>query len=158
MSARLSGLLAGLVAAGCLSTVDTDGLEPIEDYQSWFFVETSGPVPSHGEGIRRIYVNDTARNSPEIRTTRYPPGSAFVKELYFEEEGEIGELDYIAVMRKLADDDRPSGGKLDGCGFQGCWLFTFFDRLGDPEKHYDRCWSSCHIAAPYDGVFLDYRR
>lgn len=145
-----------ILAIACASTVDTDGLEPIDDYQSWFRVETSGPVPSHGEGIRYIYVNDTARTSFE---GRYPEGSAFVKELYFEEDGEITDLDYIAVMRKLAPDaDRPPGGKLEGCNSSGCWLFTLFDEPGDPEKHFFTCWSSCHIAAPYDGVFLDYRR
>jgi hypothetical protein len=53
-------------------------------------------------------------------------------------------------MRKLAE--APPGGELD----EG-WLFTYLgEDIRSDEEYRATCWSSCHAAAPYDGLFLDY--
>lgn len=40
----------------------------------------------------------------------------------------------------------------------GGWLFTDADEPKGPETHFDFCWARCHVAAPYNGAWYDYRR
>ena len=144
---RAFGLCA-VFLAGCFPVIDASGLAPIDDYQDWYQVETRGAIPAHSDTIRIIYVNDEAR---EKLPGEYPSGSVMIKEIYNIENGERGSIDYFALMRKL--DVAPDGGELDNG-----WLFTMIDGadIDDDEVYFSRCWRTCHVAAPFDGTFLNY--
>ena len=151
MSRRRSSFVVTAWAATTLAacTVDTNDLAPIDDYPSWYSVETRGEVPGHGDGVRVIYVNDVARGYPGVG--RYPVGSVLVKEVRgYADDGGAGELKYLAIMRKLGDDaDAP-----DGADIEGGWVFTTAGELGATEKRGLTCWNTCHLQAPIDGLYL----
>lgn len=135
-------LFALLVLGGCAQSVD---VEPITDYQSWYSIEVTGNAPGHSNSVRKIYVNPTAREAGPFHIG-YPEGSIFVKEVY-----ELsGELRYTAFMRRIGDVERA----LED---EGGWLYTEDSGAGTEEKHFDFCWSRCHVAAPYNGAWYDYR-
>lgn len=147
---RALGLTLALFVAACLPEIDSSGLEPIDDYRDWYQVETSGPIPAHADTIRAIYVNDTAL---EKSFGTYPAGSVLIKEIYEIENGDRGTLDYFALMRKLNDGEEP-----DGADLNNGWMFTMIDGsdINGKEVYFDRCWTTCHIGAPFDGTFLSY--
>lgn len=139
--------LACLLHAGCFSEVDVSGLEPIDDYRDWDRTDTVGEAPGHGDSYRVIYVNDIARTFTGVGL--YPTGTVFIKEIRDDDDGQPGALRYIALMRKL--EEAPEGGELD----EG-WLFTYKGDEADVETHRDRCWSTCHQNAPFDGAFFNW--
>jgi hypothetical protein len=149
--ARLSLLLLGLAlaaATGCGSpVVDIDPVPA--DYQSWYRVDTTGALPGHGDTYRIIYANDVAQTW--AGAGEYAIGSIVVKEIHeLDSDGGPGALDYIAVMRKL--DSAPAGAEL-----RAHWLFTYLGGdIGSDEEYRSSCWDTCHAAAPYEGLFLDY--
>jgi hypothetical protein len=57
-----------------------------------------------------------------------------------------GDLRNIAVMRRIGEERSWGSG----------WYFTEA-KGSDPEQHYDFCFRRCHVAAPYNGAWLDYR-
>jgi len=155
---RVLLLTVALACAGCFSALDTDELatESIDNYQSWYSVNATGDIPDHGDTFRIIYINEIARGYGHVGD--YPVGSVFVKEIHdLNSDGGPGKLDYVAVMRKLAEDDADLDGvNTGGADLEEGWVYTFFDKLGDDESISDRCYLLCHSAAPYDGAFLDY--
>lgn len=153
---RATSILFALCVAGCFPEVDTGGLEPIDDYRDWYQIETSGAISGHGDSIRAIYVNDTAL---ERQTPEYPSGSVLIKEVYDNDGGQRGSLEYFALMRKLTEGEEPDGAKLRGSRFSVGWMFTMIDGsdINGTEVYFDRCWTSCHVAAPFDGTFIDYQ-
>ena len=40
----------------------------------------------------------------------------------------------------------------------GCWAHSESDAPNGEEVHKGTCWRRCHIAAPYNGAWYDYRR
>lgn len=144
-AALILALAVGL-ASGC-TVVDTSELAPLDGYTDWYSIETGGAIPGHGDTVRVIYVNDTARGYPH--TGEYPIGSVIVKEVRESDDGNPGDLNYLAIMRRL--DEAPSGGTIEGG-----WLFTRASALGGDEVQGFTCWNKCHVQAPYPGVWLDY--
>jgi hypothetical protein len=133
-----SVVIALAVLGGCAQSVD---VEPVGDYSSWYSTEVTGNAPGHSNSRRVIYVNPTARDAPSL-SPGYPEGSIFVKEVY-----ELsGELRYTAFMRRI--------GALED---EGGWLYTEDSGAGTEEKYFPFCWSRCHVAAPYNGAWYDYR-
>jgi len=147
--------LCGLVVAitgGCAESVTP---EELGDYTLWpsmggatFTVR--GPAPGHGDTIRVIYVNPTAAMADSISPS-YPLGSTIVKEIRTNVDGEAGEITYIAIMR------REDTVVTEGLEAEGGWLFSEQRPAGSAEVHRDLCWNRCHVAAPYNGAFYDYR-
>jgi len=134
------------VSAGCGETVDTSGLPDISDYQSWRRYDVTGDIPGHGDTYRIIYINDVARTY--AHAGKYPLGTVLVKEI--RDGSADGDLNYIAVMRRLADGD-VSVELDDG------WLFTYLDNgIDGDEIHVTSCWQNCHAQAPYRGAWFDY--
>lgn len=140
--------LALLGAAGCASDVDTSGLEPTGDYRDWYRLDATGEAPGHGDTYRIMYANDTARSFDGAGL--YPTGTVIIKEVYDNDDGQPGELRYIALMRKL--EEAPPGGELQGRG----WLFTMKSDEGASETYRERCWTTCHQNSPYDGTFFNW--
>ncbi len=139
-------------ASGCGSTIDGDGLPPIDDYTDWYQAIAVGDAPGHGNSYRLMFANDIAREFAGVG--RYPIGSIIVKEIRELSHDEIGapvpgNIRYIAVMRRL--EEPPTGTFLDNG-----WLYTVFDAPRDPETRSARCYRTCHQAAPFDGTFLDW--
>ena len=135
-------ILALLLLGGCAEPVDVD---PVTDYQTWYSTEVTGNAPGHSNSRRVIYVNPIARDADTL-TLGYPEGSIFVKEVY-----ELtGALRYTAIMRRIGPVERA----LED---EGGWLYTEDSGPGTKEKHFDFCWSRCHVAAPYNGAWYDYR-
>jgi hypothetical protein len=144
---RSAALLALVLVAGCFSEIDTSGLEPIDDYRDWYRIDTVGEAPGHGDSYRVIHANDIARTF--AGSGLYPTGTVIIKEIRDDDGGQPGALRYIALMRKL--DEAPPGGELD----EG-WLFSYKGDEADVETYRDRCWSSCHQNAPFDGAFFNW--
>ena len=164
-------LIAGALACGGSKVVEPDPVPA--DYTSWSRVETSAPVPGHGDTYRIIYTNAIAelRGVPifdpppdpdagpgDIDTEfNYQPGSIIVKEVHALDGDQPGPIDYIAVMRKL--EEAPSGAELfESSDYSnGGWLFTYLaEDIDSDEEFRSSCWNECHVAAPIDGTFLDY--
>ena len=143
-----------LALAACGEAVDPP---PLGDYTAWDRFVYSGPAPGHGDTYRVVYVNPMARCGapscvpgdpvPPVYIT-YPVGSVLVKEVYDEEGGALREL---AMMRRLTDTAPPALTE------EGGWLFSDTDSVGGDEVHEDYCWGHCHVAAPYNGAFYNYR-
>lgn len=157
-TARPAGPLAvvlALLAAACSAPVDAP---PLGDYRSWGtpFVFL-GPAPGHRDGdtYRRVYLNAVAADSepPATGYSGYPDGSIFVKEVYDDAGGQPGALREIAIMRRVAVAD-PQVAASD----PSRWLFSLTDAPGGTETRTDYCWIYCHVAAPYNGIWYDYRR
>lgn len=149
-----SAALALLALLGaCGDELESGELAPLGDYTLWHRVDTVGPLQAHGDTYRILYANDVARSWPGAGA--YPVGSVVVKEIFeLTEDGGPGELDYIAIARKL--DEAPAGGDLhDG------WLWTFAgdrDDVGTTEQSSDSCWETCHVSSPYGGLFHHFGR
>jgi hypothetical protein len=147
-------LCALLSVAACGETVDTTGLPSIEGYQDWTEYDFTTPVPGHNDSYRRIFINPVARTYPH--GGRYPIGSVLVKEVHEKtDDGLPGDLRYIAVMRKVEDDQAYVEEVEVDAPTDGGWVFTQIKGGGD-ETHLDLCWSQCHKQAPYDGAWIDY--
>ncbi len=138
--------LAGL--AGCAEDVS---VEPLGDYTTWKRIDVTGKVPGHSDSYRIIYINDIAADPTASLDLGYPLGSIVVKEIRANVDGEPGDLDYIAIMRRTTE---VTSALVD----DGGWLYTSTDSIDDSEKRFGFCWARCHAAAPYNGAFLDYRK
>lgn len=140
--------VALLAVAGCGGEVVT-GQPPIDDYKTWDSFQTEGKAPGHGDTVRIIYANETARSYQH--GGRYLIGTTLVKEIYEKRaDGSAGDLRYLAVMRRLQQTE---GGEL-----HNSWLFTSLGELGDDEVYDASCWNRCHVQAPVDGAWFDYGR
>jgi hypothetical protein len=140
--------IAVLIAlAGCKEAVDP---EPLGDYTTWKRIDVTGVAPGHADSYRIIYINDIARAPTEDIPTLYLTGSTIVKEIRDNVDGTAGDLRYVAIMRKLDDS-------LPVFEAEGGWLFSESDDPGGSESHRGLCWARCHVAAPYNGAFYDYR-
>jgi Cytochrome P460 len=135
-----------LLAAACKEPID-DRL--VEDYTTWKRLDVTGKAPGHADTYRIIYVNDMAADSTQDFTLGAQPGAIIVKEIRGNEDGQPGDLGYIAIMRRL---DRAPIGEAGGG-----WLFSRAEEPGGAEVHQDFCWARCHVAAPYNGAWYDYR-
>ena len=151
---RARALLLALPLAACGTVVDVEALGDeysILDYESWGApVDVTGKAPGHADSYRRIYANALARDGMQTFYLGYQEGSMFVKEVRDNNNGEPGDLRYIAVMRRIGT---PSQALED----KGGWLYTMAPTAADTEKEHDFCWSRCHVAAPYNGAWYDYR-
>lgn len=145
------------LGTGCFPEVD---VEPVPaDYKDWYRLDTYGPAPGHGNTYRIIYANEEARMR-QLYAGQYPPGSIIVKEVReLVGENQPGDINYIAVMRKLSTGSEPDGAELfytspvnDDYG----WLFTYANASLTSEEFRSSCWDSCHVAAPLDATFIDY--
>jgi hypothetical protein len=132
-----------VLAAGCGDVVTPTPLP--DDYTTWSRIDTYGEVPGHGDTYRVIYVNDAARAPDGLRNDL---DAVLVKEVRDNLDGEPGDLQYLAIMRKV----RAGYSRED----EGGWLFTQTDAPGGEEVHLDLCWNRCHVQAPFAGVWLDY--
>jgi hypothetical protein len=154
MRAMVTSLAIGL-AAGCSGATVVEP-EPIPaDYTSWTRVDTSGEVPGHGDTYRITYVNEAGTEFPGAG--EYGNGTVIVKEVHDLDGDQPGDLQYLAVMRKLTT--APDGGELqgvtqdDGSG----WLFTYLGGGIDSDEENDlTCYDECHRAAPLDHTFRSY--
>lgn len=145
---RRLAAIALLLLGACGEDIDTTGLPSVADYDTWHRIDVTGPAPGHGDTYRIIYVNEAARG---YDGGRYVPGSVLVKEIRtLGGDGQPGELDYIAIMRKL-----PPGADLP---IDRGWLFTRAHVPGGQETHDDFCWGACHAQGPIDGAWYDYGR
>ncbi|MDQ3365112.1 MAG: cytochrome P460 family protein [Myxococcota bacterium] len=155
MSARGLGLIAALAigAGACAESVDPDIVEryPIDGYQAWKRVDVRGNAPGHTNSYRVIYADPTAADPAQDFRLGYQEGSIFVKEVRDDVDGQPGDLRYLAIMRRVG----PVTAALED---DGGWLYTETSTPGEPEQHFDFCWNRCHVAAPYNGAFYDYRQ
>lgn len=138
--------------AGCPEAVSP---EPLGDYTAWPMMggttfTVRGQVPGHGDTVRVIYANATAVGASSISPS-YPLGSVIVKEIRENDNGQPGALRYTAIMRR----DREVETGLEA---EGGWLFTDLRPDSPQENYFGLCWARCHVAAPYNGAFYDYRR
>lgn len=140
-------ILAALLA-GCAEPYEGP---PLPDYTAWKRLDVTGDAPGHTNSYRIIYANDLAADPGQGLHLGYPDGSILVKEVRDDDGGTPGALRYLAVMRKL----RPVTRALED---EGGWLFTETDGPTGPEQRFGFCWGRCHAAAPYNGVWYDYRK
>jgi hypothetical protein len=137
-----------VLVAGCAESIDP---APIGDYTGWKRVDITGNAPGHTASYRILYINDIAADPTTPLYIGYPEGSILVKEVHEIVDGRPGELRYVAMMRRLGPVTRA----LED---QGGWLFSEAQTPGGSETHADFCWNRCHIAAPYNGAWYDYRK
>ena len=137
-----------LLVASCKVAVNP---EPLGDYTTWKRFDVTGEAPGHGDTYRIIYVNDIAADPASPLYVGYPEGSIVVKEIHSNDGGEPGALKYVAIMRRIGTVDTAFQN-------QGGWLFSESDVPNGSEKHSDTCWNRCHVAAPYNGAWYDYRK
>ena len=140
--------IAMLLLAACSESVSP---EPIGDYMQWKRFDVTGNAPGHSNSYRILYVNNVAADPTSPLTIGYPEGSIIVKEIYELVDGQPGDLRYVAMMRRIGPVTRAL---VD----QGGWLFTEASIPGGSETHADFCWDRCHVAAPYNGAWYDYRK
>lgn len=137
-----------IVAMGCSESVNP---EPLGDYTTWKRVDITGRAPGHADSYRVIYVNDLAADPTQSFRVGYQEGSIIVKEIRANVDGLPGDLDYVAIMRRIGPADT-------ALKDQGGWLFSESDVPNGAETHADFCWNRCHVAAPYNGAWYDYRK
>lgn len=137
-----------LVLVGCKTPVSPD---PIGDYTTWKRLDVTGVAPGHSDTYRIIYINDVAANPDADLRLGFPLGSVIVKEIRQNNNGEPGDINYIAIMRKV---ESPGTALTD----EGGWLFTQSKVPGGDETYASLCWNRCHVAAPYNGAWYDYRK
>ena len=147
MRTAIIALMAALATAACGEAVD---LPPPGDYTTWERFDFLGPAPGHGDSYRIIYANDIATNDAPL-FGGYPEGSILVKEIRDNDDGQPGALRYVALMRRIGE---PPPTLTE----EGGWVFSRADSPGGDEVHHDYCWARCHVAAPYNGAWYDYRR
>jgi hypothetical protein len=147
------------LAAGCGegTMIDIDKGD-VEDYQDWDRIDVWGAVGGHGDSYRIIYANPKADNDTFDGVPE--PGTVLVKEVHERDGDEPGDLRYIAVMRWINESDTPDGAELQRLvPREYGWLFTYLaDDIDSDEEYRESCWSECHVAAPYGGLFFDYQR
>ena len=136
----MRALVLTVLLAACGETVD---LPLPADYTSWGHIEVSGEVPGHGNTFRIIYANPLATDPTQ---PRYQEGSMLIKEIY---DREGGTLKTIEAMRRDGDG-------VPALQNEGDWLYATIGRDGT-ATHKDLCWNRCHVAAPYNGAWYDYR-
>ena len=159
----MKGLLCALIlASGCGSTVvDPDSVDPLfavgPEYEGWFRVDSTGPVPGHGDSYRIIYANETARMPSN---TVYERGSIIVKEVRELDGDQPGAIRYLGVMRFMVQEESPDGvelGRPTEFEPEAGWLFTYLaEDIESDEEYRSSCWDECHQAAPIGGAFYDY--
>jgi hypothetical protein len=137
-----------LALAGCAESVDVD---PIGDYTGWKRVDVRGDAPGHTNSYRVIYANDLAADPAQPFVVGYQEGSIFVKEVRDDDDGQPGDLRYLAIMRRIG----PATTAFEN---EGGWLYTETSGPTGEEQHFGFCWSRCHVSAPYNGAFYDYRK
>ena len=142
--------MVGMVAlvAACKTPVSP---EPIGDYTTWKRIDVTGVAPGHSDTYRIIYINDVAANPTADLRLGFPLGSVIVKEIRENVDGTPGDINYIAMMRKV---ESPGTALTD----EGGWLFTQSLQPGGDETYTSLCWNRCHVAAPYNGAWYDYRK
>lgn len=143
---RAPWLLLGLAA--CAESISP---EPLGDYTTWKRIDVTGTAPGHGDSYRVIYINDRAADPTHDLRLGYQDGSVIVKEIRRDQDGQPGDLRYVAIMRR-------TGTITTALTDEGGWLFSQSDGPGGSETHAGFCWSRCHVAAPYNGAWYDYRR
>ncbi len=74
-----------------------------------------------------------------------------MKEVYDLAGGQPGALREIAIMRRVAADP------LVPASDPSRWLLSSTTSFGGAETHSNYCWAGCHAAAPYNGLWYDYR-
>ena len=152
MTPRLLATFAFTSAALAAACGDAVDLAPPGDYTTWERFDVRGPAPGHGDTYRIIYANPTVTQSPSL-FGGYPDGSILVKEIHEDVDGQPGDLAYVAIMRRLP----PPGGEEWALTDRRRWLFSMADAPNGDETSSDACWSRCHVAAPYNGAWYDYR-
>jgi hypothetical protein len=146
-------ILALLFAFGCGQAVDDEILRdyPIAGYEAWAHrVDVTGKAPGHADSYRIIYANDLAVDPTQSFRLGYQEGAIFVKEIRDNNGGMPGDLRYIAVMRRVGEIE-------EALENEGGWLYTQASDVNATEKEFAFCWSRCHVAAPYNGAWYDYR-
>lgn len=136
-----------LLLVGCAEDLRSD-VTPFRelDYKGWKQTQVEGDAPGHA-GYRTIYVNDIARDPMQGFYIGYPEGSILIKEVY--NDAARTDLRHVAVMRRIGVVEKAYEN-------EGGWYFT--EAKGDgPEQSYDFCYPRCHVAAPYNGAWFDYR-
>ena len=125
-----------------------DGITPYDQlgYQAWKQTQVQGEAPGHA-GYRTIYASPEAHDAAQSFTYGYQLGSILVKEVY--NDAARTDLRHVAVMRRLEETSLDRG---EDAG----WYFTEAKAGGD-EEHFDFCFRRCHVAAPYNGAWFDYR-
>jgi hypothetical protein len=142
-------VVLALLVAGCTEPID-ERLD--EDYTQWKRFDVTGDAPGHSNSYRIIYVNDIAADPTWPLYLGYQEGSIIVKEIYARTaEGQPGALNYIAIMRRI-------GPVTEVLVDEGGWLFSETDTPGGAEHTVGFCWARCHVAAPYNGAWYDYRQ
>lgn len=125
--------------------------EPLGDYTTWKRIDVTGKAPGHSDTYRIIYINPLAADPAQDLTLGYQLGSVIVKEIRDDNNGQAGDLRYIAIMRR----DRAVMTALTD---EGGWLFSETQEPNGSEVHKGTCWKRCHVAAPYNGAWYDYRK
>lgn len=150
-------VVASIFAAACAVPVDEDVQRtyPIDDYATWGVtapgkrIEVRGNAPGHSNSVRYIYANAIAADPDQDFTLGYAHGAIVVKEVRELDADES--LRYLAIMRRV-------GEVTAALEDDGGWYYTETAGPTGPEEHFDFCWSRCHVAAPYNGAFYDYRQ
>jgi hypothetical protein len=111
-----------------------------------------GDAPGHSNSVRLIYANALATDPEQPFVFGYQEGSVIVKEIREDAGGgEPGALRYVGIMRRIGPIDASPD---DEAG----WLYTESEVPQGDEVEPTYCWSRCHVAAPYNGAWYDYRR
>ena len=134
-----------LVACGDPLAGDVTPVDQL-DYRTWKQTQVAGDAPGHA-GWRTIYANDLARDPAQDFVNGYQEGAILVKEVY--NDAARTDLRHVAVMRRIGPVTKP----LED---DGGWYFTEAP-AGAAEQHFDFCFRRCHVAAPYNGAWFDYR-
>ena len=139
--------LALLLATACSDPLAT-GVTPYTDldYRGWKQTHVAGDAPGHA-GWRTIYANDAARDPAQPFVYGYKEGTILIKEVF--NDPERTDLRHVAVMRRIGPVTRA----LED---DGGWYFTEAPS-GAEESHFDFCFRRCHVSAPYNGAWFDYR-
>jgi hypothetical protein len=153
-------LLIGVGVTGC-SREETPPVADV-DYSGWQLTTPARldfPVPGHGSGLRKIFVNEAGLSAGLDATgdVVYPDGTIFLKEVYAEKDpGPDTDPQMLTVMVKAQEDPRSIGG----------WLWVVRDPAAGTESVSGEgfcigCHESANEAHPYgtgnpDGSFRDY--
>jgi hypothetical protein len=140
-------VLALLALAACGDPLRDDVI-PFDqlDYKTWKHTEVAGDAPGHS-GFRTIYANTEAVDPTQSFRLGYQEGAILIKEVY--NDAARTDLRHTAVMRRI-------GAVTRALENDGGWYYTEAKAGGD-EQHFDFCFRRCHVAAPYNGAWLDYR-
>ena len=136
-----------VMLAACTEAVNP---EPLGDYTQWTRFDVQGNAPGHSNSYRIIYANDLAIDPAQSFLLGYQEGATIVKEIRANDDGQPGALSYVAIMRRIG----PVAVALEN---EGGWLFSESDVANGPEHTAGFCWARCHVAAPYNGAWYDYR-